>query len=44
LTTLYLASAKTTITPDPSMGEECQKADLDTGVEVGARSLDPKAA
>jgi hypothetical protein len=27
-------------TPDPSMGEECQRADLDTAVEEDARSLD----
>jgi hypothetical protein len=27
-------------TPDPSMGEECQKADLDMVVWEDARSLD----
>jgi hypothetical protein len=30
--------------PDPSVGEECQKADLDTVVGEDARSLGLKAA
>jgi hypothetical protein len=31
-------------TPDPSVGEECLQADLDTAVGTDASSLDPKAA
>jgi hypothetical protein len=31
-------------TPDPSVGEECLLADLDTGVGEDGRRLDPKAA
>jgi hypothetical protein len=31
-------------TRDPSMGEECLQADLDTAVGADASSLDPKAA
>jgi hypothetical protein len=30
--------------PNPSMGEECRKADLDTAVGEDARSMDLKAA
>jgi hypothetical protein len=30
--------------PDPSVGEQCLQADLDTSVGVNARSLDPKLA
>jgi hypothetical protein len=37
---LPMASA-TTSTPDPSVGEEWQKADLDTAVGEDARNLDP---
>jgi hypothetical protein len=33
----------TTSTPDPSVGEECRKADLDTTVGEDARSLHLKA-
>jgi hypothetical protein len=38
---MALASAST---PDPSVGEECLQADLDTAVGADASSLDPKAA
>jgi hypothetical protein len=31
-------------TPDPYVGEDCQKADLDMAVGENARSLDLKAA
>jgi hypothetical protein len=31
-------------TPNPSVGEECLQADLDTAVGANGRSLDPKAA
>jgi hypothetical protein len=31
-------------TPGLSVGEECRKAELDTGVGADTRSLDPKAA
>jgi hypothetical protein len=34
----------TTSNPNPVVGEECWKADLDTVVGEGARSLDLKAA
>jgi hypothetical protein len=34
----------TSSTPDPSMGEECWKADLDTDMGEDVRSLDLKAA
>jgi hypothetical protein len=30
--------------PDPTVGEECRKTNLDTTVGEGARSLDQKAA
>jgi hypothetical protein len=33
-----------TSTPDPSVGEECFQADLDTAVGADASSLDLKAA
>jgi hypothetical protein len=38
-----MASASAS-TPDPSVGEECLQADLDTAVGVDASSLDLKAA
>jgi hypothetical protein len=38
---LALVSAST---PDPSMGQECLQADLDTVVGADASSLDPKVA
>jgi hypothetical protein len=31
-------------TPDPSMGDECLQADLDTAIRADASSLDLKAA
>jgi hypothetical protein len=34
----------TASTPDPSVGEQCLQADLDTSVGMNARSLDPKLA
>jgi hypothetical protein len=39
--TLALVSAST---PDPSVGQECLQADLDTVVGADASSLDPKVA
>jgi hypothetical protein len=30
--------------PDPAVGEECQKIDLDTAVGEGAKSMDLKVA
>jgi hypothetical protein len=36
-------TSATTSNPDPSMGEECRKADLDTVVGEDARSMDLKA-
>jgi hypothetical protein len=39
-----LPTASVTVSnPDPAVGEECQKADLDMAVGEGARNLDLKA-
>jgi hypothetical protein len=39
-----LPTTSATSNLDPSVGEECQKADLDMAVGENARSLDPKVA